>query len=704
MKYDVLLPSRRQIRLLTLQASRRFKDPIQCSLHTISLDNEPEFWALSYVWGNPSVTVDITVDGSPVEATTNLASALRHIRRAFGQVVIWVDAVCINQKDDEERGKQVQMMGTIYTKAAKVIGWLGPEADNSRLALATLRGIARAKMDYILSMCAAGRWDDVAQATSADAERNHLGWLREAPQLGPKFWWGGNLRSVGLLIKRGDWKHLAWTLYPKFAVLSPAWKAIRHFFQRDYWIRVWILQEFALATNLVLMCGHDILEPEAIESLSQMLNTLHLCELGQHPKWMDSGAFSAFSNDTTWKPAYMTVMLRSQPDTDRQLRHLVADFQVLEATNPRDRIYALLGLAVDAIEPKYGRSVVEVYSEFAAKWIMEDRDTSILAHAELSGYRERKLSKQRSDLPSWVPDWESAAGEMGKLFRFGSRLQHGKGSMDELERYRASLDRPCTWRVSDDGKVLFAPGLHLDVISSLGPDLSLGGRDRFREYFLQYSQFGDRNYPTGISKAEALFRLYLLDVDLFTHERLDCRSRTYAQLAYGFVYGIIAQSDAEPTLSQVEAAVALATELSALYLEDALEGAAVYTTMFATLLGTTDRLDAAHDAARETLQLDLVNSAKDADSLLKMQHGMIGWINRRSVFQTEKGYLGIGPQEMQSGDIVTVLEGCNMPAVLRRVDSDYVFLGLCFVLGLMDGEGFSMLEEGGAVAEEFAIR
>lgn len=226
MKYDVLLPSRRQIRLLTLQASRRFKDPIQCSLHTVSLDDEPEFWALSYVWGNSFVTVDITVDGSPAEATTNLASALRHIRRAFGQVVIWVDAVCINQKDDEEKGKQVQMMGTIYTKAAKVIGWLGPEADNSRLALSTLRGIARAKMDYILSMCAAGRWDDVAQATSADAERNHLDWLREAPQLGPKFWWGGNLRSVGLLIKRGDWKHLAWTLYPKFAVLSPAWKAL----------------------------------------------------------------------------------------------------------------------------------------------------------------------------------------------------------------------------------------------------------------------------------------------------------------------------------------------------------------------------------------------------------------------------------------------------------------------------------------------
>lgn len=97
MKYNPLIPSRNQIRVLTLHSSK-LEDSIQCTLSTISLDCNPAFSALSYVWGDTNVTAEIIVDGTSIQVTTNLASALRHIRKVFGQIVIWVDALCINQK------------------------------------------------------------------------------------------------------------------------------------------------------------------------------------------------------------------------------------------------------------------------------------------------------------------------------------------------------------------------------------------------------------------------------------------------------------------------------------------------------------------------------------------------------------------------------------------------------------------------------
>jgi len=74
----------------------RKKSRIKCDLQIISLDTVPvvEYTALSYVWGDVSVTEDISINGTTASVTTNLAAALRHIREVFGEGVLWADAIC----------------------------------------------------------------------------------------------------------------------------------------------------------------------------------------------------------------------------------------------------------------------------------------------------------------------------------------------------------------------------------------------------------------------------------------------------------------------------------------------------------------------------------------------------------------------------------------------------------------------------------
>ncbi|KAF2995165.1 hypothetical protein E8E14_001903 [Neopestalotiopsis sp. 37M] len=116
-KYQSLDPSLRQIRLLTLlPASDIVEDTVSAILQTVSLNDEPAFEALSYVWGDGRDTVEINVDGKTANVTRNLGTALRRLRGSTPRV-LWVDALCINQSDIDEKNNQVPLMSELYTKS-----------------------------------------------------------------------------------------------------------------------------------------------------------------------------------------------------------------------------------------------------------------------------------------------------------------------------------------------------------------------------------------------------------------------------------------------------------------------------------------------------------------------------------------------------------------------------------------------------------
>jgi hypothetical protein len=145
--YSLPLKGSDSIRLLSLMPSKVVTAPIQCQLHNYDFAEYDEgthlYEALSYVAGSfddPSQSV--YVDGQLLHVTTNLHAALLHLRdRTFARI-IWVDYICINQNDKEEKSRQINLMARIYGEADRVIVYLGEAANNSDQAIECIRSAA----------------------------------------------------------------------------------------------------------------------------------------------------------------------------------------------------------------------------------------------------------------------------------------------------------------------------------------------------------------------------------------------------------------------------------------------------------------------------------------------------------------------------------------------------------------------------------
>ncbi|KAE8447488.1 hypothetical protein EG329_010761 [Mollisiaceae sp. DMI_Dod_QoI] len=128
---------------------------IKCRLFPSNLDNPCVYTALSYTWLDSHYhsheghqreadrTDNILVDGHQFPVTTNLYSALWHLRSPTEQKTFWIDAICIDQTNIEEKNHQVELMQEIYERAANVVAWLGRSYDRSSNAMRVIRDITR---------------------------------------------------------------------------------------------------------------------------------------------------------------------------------------------------------------------------------------------------------------------------------------------------------------------------------------------------------------------------------------------------------------------------------------------------------------------------------------------------------------------------------------------------------------------------------
>jgi hypothetical protein len=219
--YQKLDPSHEEIRLLEILPSSDNDAMVQCELVTVSLQDEPSYTALSYVWGDASVTDNIVMNGHTVAVSCNLAAALRSIRgvmvagfekqkqEVLRQIAgtgiqitflpfrLWVDALCINQKDVPERNQQVLLMAKVYKSSTRVISWLGKGDEQTTRAFETIKA-THANMVYSL------------------ARYINLDWMQEYPQL-----WA----------KTSDSSQAGWDF----------WEAVETIMKFPYWSRVWII-------------------------------------------------------------------------------------------------------------------------------------------------------------------------------------------------------------------------------------------------------------------------------------------------------------------------------------------------------------------------------------------------------------------------------------------------------------------------------
>lgn len=179
-------------------------DPIKGSLDHISFSKEPKYEALSYCWGALGSHYPIDIDRGTHLITASLAAALIRLRLADRVRVLWVDALCINQEDNNEKCKQIGLMRRIYTSASRVLVYLGPESFSSNLALELIEKIG--KMNF----------SSVQSKTLSLISIARLG----LPRTGSK-----------------------------------TWMALVKFWCRPWFRRVWIVQEFLLGREVTFICG-----------------------------------------------------------------------------------------------------------------------------------------------------------------------------------------------------------------------------------------------------------------------------------------------------------------------------------------------------------------------------------------------------------------------------------------------------------------
>ena len=143
--YEAIDYSASQIRVLTLHAANDKRADIHCTLDKISLNTyfkgAPIYDTLSYVWGDANTKRIIYVNGSPFPITANLHIALRFLRMKSEARLLWVDAICINQYDLQEKNHQVRMMWNIYHNAARVLVWLGRSNRDIRKVMALFKRV-----------------------------------------------------------------------------------------------------------------------------------------------------------------------------------------------------------------------------------------------------------------------------------------------------------------------------------------------------------------------------------------------------------------------------------------------------------------------------------------------------------------------------------------------------------------------------------
>jgi hypothetical protein len=177
MHYTALDTAKYQIRLLHLAPSKDRRRTIECHFSVTSLSHggqRDEYEALSYAWGDPVFNRSIKLAGAHFAVTTNLKVILRALRHATQERVLWIDAVCIDQHNVQERSHQVSRMNDIYSQAANVIIWLGEPMSDAALAFDFLRDFGRPRSEL---------------PTSNDGDRNTEQTAMSVRSLLTRPWW-----------------------------------------------------------------------------------------------------------------------------------------------------------------------------------------------------------------------------------------------------------------------------------------------------------------------------------------------------------------------------------------------------------------------------------------------------------------------------------------------------------------------------------
>lgn len=394
---------RRTIRLLRIEHRNDDTSPIICGLEVAQLEDSPKFSALSYTWG-PSLSQEpsyapkrpcvIQCNGANFPVTENLSDFLRQWSQdPLHQKRLWIDAICIDQQNEDERSRQVHFMAEIYRSAENVLVWLGNEDDSTPLAFALLKDLPDLSDDEQISMD-----PSIIHASPPGSE-----------------------------IPLRNLTH---------------WQSLSRLFRRAWFNRAWVIQEVVFSNEVIVICGSHTLEWKRMAAASHILTKsnwnsfLHSSEL--HDRSLEM--FPWYDSPTRIAASQRAIAAGSR----NGLLHALIRSRKARCSDPRDKVYSQLQLGNAKLYPLYNIGTKEVYIN-AAKYILKTSEDLLLL-----AYSEGEDFQSILGLPSWVPDWSVpnilglgitgylhffAAGDMPRTISFSTQgdreiLQVEAGQID----------------------------------------------------------------------------------------------------------------------------------------------------------------------------------------------------------------------------------------------------------------------------------
>ena len=550
----------------------------------VEVEKAPPYVALSYTWGCKKSSRVILVNGSEIPITSSLAEAIDAIFvfAREGSMMFWADSICINQADDDERGRQVRLMNTIYRSAEIVAIWLGPAAHESDLAFSKMKEW-KARFDRLKEQFDGSEELAVTNISSNDP-----------------FYFG-----------------------PCGSEQQRALKALRMICRRPWWGRAWIVQEGTIANpaRTILFCG------------SRSIDWTHLraaLQITHHVTHYQSSGMSIDFNDGM---AVRLDAFRKDRENGANIRLLrvLRLIRAYECEDPRDKVYAALGMAMDVdkddVIPDYTKPSSAVYIDVVKICIskLNNHCLDFLGEVLRSAPGTAFEHQHERTLPSWTPDWTFRASFHPFEKLLDSDTYGASG-------YAYNASRAFNGHCYINGAHLCVQGSVLDHITRVSSicewNLAAGGLDIERSWA---PEDPSEQYFTGETFMQAFNRTIVADIG-----RRDLEKDS--ELSRGF---------------------ALDWEL------------------------------VSRNRNNMTAQDRQIQSWMLIDTKM-MTFG-------RRVFETSRGFIGLGPAAAQVDDQICLLLGGHVLYVLRTCeDNHHEFVGECYVHGMMDGQACE--------DESFAVR
>ncbi|KAH8728901.1 heterokaryon incompatibility protein-domain-containing protein [Phaeosphaeriaceae sp. PMI808] len=694
------LVSASNIRLLTFCSTDK-NNRLCFSLDEVDLQDHPEFVALSYVWNDPRAPLyqqsplphhrkhEIICNGETVSVSGNLFNALHTIFLGWDEDKsplsgiesgrIWIDQLCINQQDVAEKSQQVAFMDTLYQKAKRVVAWIGPDDSH------TLRAISLMK-----------RIGCIPRNTYIDPSYDVAARLREFSET--------DLTSL------------------------------MSFFASAYFQRVWIVQEVVFAKENRMLCGrHTVSYKDLVTTSSWLFHTGAWSLLTVHAASFQTPTSIGKQAAGKAQQRVMPMGLRIQHHIRTHVNKgtsksepakILLMARELQATDLRDKFYAMMGLAKQAAtrleidinlpKPDYSKSLEAVTFQFLSAYIHQRRKADILLFVEDASYR--KLHS----LPSWVPDF--------------STPQLPRKFSDHLSRKWNAGGKRAYTKIQSDGS-LIVEARHIGVVNGVATPFSViqEKKDWSTMFKLTESLF-NKNPASNMQPDEQLVRVLTCQPRIPLEDRI--RREFSDWLVQNLHFLTQAPLDPVPSNAAILSIIQNVDELLSLETSEAYKvNFEKFADMRAALYAkgregkatgnqgeaevnkeppsdlidnTQARIESLWKKnprgafpdpgyVREAL-LSLYSTKDDArprqveieSNARKFRAAVGANIDSRVLFTTDDGYLGLGSQSTRVGDEVWVISGVKVPIVLRKrestVDWLYTVVGQCFVSHAMLGE------------------